>query len=38
LRMTQAPPGKVRFLGWLGLEPRTNALKGRYYQFVRFLL
>jgi len=22
-------------LGWLGLEPRTNALKGRYLEFIR---
>jgi hypothetical protein len=25
-------------LGWVGLEPTTNALKGRYYQSVKLLL
>src|SRR5580704_14236295 len=24
-------------MGWVGLEPTTNALKGRYYHFVNFL-
>ncbi len=24
-------------LGWVGLEPTTNALKGRYSQSIKFL-
>jgi hypothetical protein len=32
------PATESKKMGWVGLEPTTNALKGRYYQSVKLLL
>jgi hypothetical protein len=29
---------QIKYLGWVGLEPTTNALKGRYYILTKCLL